>query len=132
MANDNARPSASRAPLDPAEVVRRIQPMCLWYLQLAITLLAAGAFGWLHRITGQVTLDLAGSLLVLAFALQATAPLASWTLRRLAQRRAGNLPMGLKLLVLVVWLLAALAVMFPTLALLHDVIGALVATVTRS
>lgn len=132
MANDGARPSAARASLDPAAVVRRIERLCRRYLQLAVMLLAAGAFGWLHRITGQVTLDLAGSLLVLAFALQATAPLASWISRRMAQRRAGDLPTGLKPLVLVVWLLAALALMLPTLALLHDVIGAMVATVTRS
>ena len=132
MKNDDARPSAARAPLAPADVVRRIQRMCIWYLQLAVTLLAAGAFGWLHRITGQVTLDLAGSLLVLAFALQVTAPLAAGILRRMAQRRAGDLPAGLKLPALVVWLLATLAIMPPTLALLHDVIGDLVATATRS
>lgn len=69
-----------RAPLDLADVVRRIERLCRWYLQLAVTLVAAGAFGWLHSITGQVTLDLAGSLLVLAFALQTTALLASWIL----------------------------------------------------
>ena len=126
MANDGARPSAAPAALDPADVVRRIERLCRWYLQLAVTFLAAGAFGWFHRITGQVTLDLAGSLLVLAFTLQATAPMASWMSRRMAQRRAG------RLLVLVAWLIAALALMLPTLAILHDVIGALVAPVPRS
>ena len=126
MANDGAPSSAVQAPLDPADVVRRIERLCRWYLQLAVTFLAAGAFGWLHRITGQVTLDLAGSSLVLAFALQATAPLAAWIWRRMAPRRAG------RLLVLVAWLLAALVLMLPTLAMLHDVIGALVAPVPRS
>ena len=132
MANDEARPSAARAPLDPADAVRRVERPCRWYLQLAVTFLAAAAFGWLYRITDQATLDLAGSLLVLVLALQASAPLASWTLRRMAQRRAGDLPPVLRLPVLVVWVLAALALMLPTLALLHDVIGALVAPVPRS
>lgn len=131
MMDGRARATAFQEPLSPDDVVRRIERVCIWYLQLAIMLLAVIAFGWLFRITGQVLLDFAGSLLFFALALQAVAPSASWTLRRIAQRHGSDLSTGPKLLVLTVWLLAAIALMPSTLAALHGVIDALAAPATR-
>jgi len=130
MNSDFARPGAARAPLASGDVVRRVERLCRRCVRLAVTLLAAAVLGWLYRITGRAALDFAGSCLVLAFTLQATAPLASWALRRTASRRDDDRSAELELPVLFVWLLAALALMLPTIALLHDVIAALAAALS--